>query len=278
LAKKELELVRRRFAGLLLTLLTVGGLFAAYVFFAPHYPRNAYLSGWVFLAVMLFLTFFNFRKKVPFLRMGSVGFWLQVHVYVGIISGALFFVHIGFSWPHGLLNQIIAVIFAIVFVSGVIGLWISRSFPKKLTVAGFETPFERMPHVRTSLRKEAEALVLAGVDGQTSPVIAGFYTDKLGLFFVKHRNLRAHLFSSESPQASHRSQFAEIRRYAKRTELDMLGKLEDLVERKHLLDFQYALQFTLRTWLFAHIPLSYSLLILSVAHIIVVYSFSGSAP
>ncbi len=278
MAKKELELIRRRFAGLLLTILMVGGLFAAYVVFAPLYPRHAYLSGWVFFAVMLFLTFFNFRKKVPFLRMGSVGFWLQVHIYVGIVSGALFMAHIGFSWPHGLLNQIIAVIFAIVFLSGVIGLWISRTFPKWLTVAGFETPFERMPHVRTALRKEAEALVLAGVDNQTSPVIAEFYTDRIGLFFAKPHNLVAHLRRSQSPQASHRSQFAEIRRYAKRTELDMLEKLEGLVEQKHLLDYQYTLQFTLRVWLFAHIPLSYSLLILSVAHIIVVYSFSGSAP
>lgn len=278
MAKKELELVRRRLAGLLITILMVGGLFAAYLFFAPLYPRHAYLSGWVLLAVMLLLTFFNFRKKVPFLRMGSVRFWLQVHIYVGIISGALFFVHISFSWPHGLLNQIIAMFYTIVFVSGIIGLWISRSFPKRLTIAGFETPFERMPHVRTALRKEAEALILAGVDNQTSAVLAEFYTDKIGLFFAKPRNVLPHLFRSQSPQASHRSQFAEIRRYAKRTELDMLDKLEDLVEQKHLLDYQYALQFTLRAWLFAHIPLSYSLLILSVVHIIVVYSFSGSAP
>ncbi len=263
---------------MLLTIFVVGGLFAAYMFFAPLYPRHAYLSGWTFLAVMLFLTFFNFRKKVPFLRMGSVGFWLQVHIYVGIISGALFFVHISFSWPHGLLNQIIAMFFAIVFVSGIIGLWISRSFPKRLTIAGFETPFERMPHVRTSLRKEAETLILAGVDNQTSAVIAEFYTHKIGLFFAKPRNVLQHLLRSQSPQASHRSQFAEIRRYAKRTELDMLDKLEDLVEKKHLLDYQYALQFTLRAWLFSHIPLSYSLIILSVTHIIVVYSFSGSAP
>lgn len=278
MAKKVTELVRRRFSALLLTAFVVAGLFVAYVKFAPEYPRHPYLSGWVLLVVMLFLTFFNLRKKVPFLRMGSVGFWLQVHIYVGIISGALFFVHISFSWPHGLLNQIIAAIFAIVFVSGVLGLWISRAFPKRLTDAGFETPFERMPQARNILRDEAEALVLAGVDGQTSPVIAEFYTDKLGLFFTKPRNLRAHLLRAQSPQAAHRSQFDEIRRYAKRTELDMLGKLQDLVERKHLLDYQYALQYTLRVWLFAHIPLSYSLLILSVAHIIVVYAFSGSAP
>lgn len=278
MAKKVNEIIRRRFAALILTAFVVAGLAAAYVLLAPHYPRHPYLSGWVLLAVMLFLTFFNLRKKVPFLRMGSVGFWLQVHIYVGLISGALFFAHIGFSWPNGLLNQVIAVIFAIVFISGLVGLWISRAFPKRLTDAGFETPFERIPQARNILREQAEALVLAGVDGQTSPVISGFYTEKLGLFFTKPRNLRAHLFRAQSPQATHRSQFDEIRRYAKKSELGLLDTLSDLVERKHLLDYQYALQYTLRVWLFAHIPLSYSLLILSVAHIIVVYSFSGSAP
>jgi len=277
-AKKEIEIIRRRFAGLLLTTLLVAGLVAAYVKFAPFYPRHPYLSGWVLFAVMLFLTLFNLRKKVPFLRMGSVGFWLQVHIYVGIISGALFMAHIGVSWPHGLLNQIIAVCFAIVFITGVLGLWISRAFPKRLTDAGFETPFERIPHVRNKLREEAEALVITGADGQTSPVIAEFYTEQLGLFFTGPENLLAHLRRSQAPQAAHRSQFDEIGRYVKKGEAELLDKLADLVDRKHLLDYQYALQFTLRVWLFAHVPLSYSLLILSVAHIIVVHSFSGSAP
>ena len=172
----------------------------------------------------------------------------------------------------------LAVCFAVVFVTGVLGLWISRAFPRRLTVAGYETPFERIPHARHNLREEAEALVLAGVDGQTSPVIADFYTEKLGMFFTRPCNFRAHLWRSRAPQAAHRSQFDEIQRYAKKAEREMLDKLEDLVERKHMLDYQYALQLTLRLWLFAHIPLSYSLLILSVVHIIIVYSFSGSAP
>ncbi len=271
MAKTEIEIARRRFAGILLTTLLVAGIAVAYVKLAPLYPRHAYLSGWLLFAVMLFLTFFNLRKKVPFLRLGSTSFWLQLHVYVGIFSGPLFMAHIGFSWPHGLLNQFIAACFAIVFLTGIIGLWISRAFPKRLTVAGFETPFERIPHVRNQLRAEAEALVLAGVDGQTSPVIADFYTQKLGLFFAGNRNFRAHLQRSRTPQALHRSQFDEVQRYAKKAERELLDSLADLVERKHLLDFQYALQLTLRVWLFAHIPLSYSLLILSVVHIVVVY-------
>lgn len=166
----------------------------------------------------------------------------------------------------------------IVFVSGIIGLWISREFPKRLTVAGFETPFERIPYIRNQLRKEAEAIVLTGVDGQTSPVIADFYAKNLALFFTKHENFLAHLQRSRTAQAAHLSQFDEIERYAKKKEIDLLNQLSDLVEKKHMLDYQYTLQCSLRVWLFSHIPLTYSLLILSVTHIVIVYSFSGSAP
>ncbi|MEO8615351.1 MAG: hypothetical protein ABI600_09435 [Luteolibacter sp.] len=277
MAEKEIDLTRRRFVSTLMTLLAVIGLLTAYIKYAPLYPHHAYLSGWVLFAAMLFLTFFNLRKRIPFLRVGSASFWMQLHLYVGVFSGALFFVHIGWTWPAGTFHQLLAWCYVIVFVTGVLGLWISRTFPRKLTVAGYETPFERIPHARASLREEAEALVLAGVDGQISPVIAEFYTKKLGVFFTNSCNRWAHLRQSRAPQAAHVSQFDEVRRYAKKGEGEMLEKLRDLVARKHMLDYQYSLQSALRLWLFAHIPLSYALLIFSVLHIILVHAFSGSS-
>lgn len=240
------------------------------------YPRHAYLTGWVLFAVMLFLTFFNLRKRIPFLRVGSASFWMQLHIYVGVFSGALFLAHISGSWPVGAFNQLLAGCYVIVFVTGVLGLWISRAFPRMLTVAGYETPFERIPYARSNLRVEAEALILAGVDGQTSPVIAEFYAKRLGMFFTRTCNRWAHLRQSRAPQVAHISQFDEVQRYAKKGEREMLDKLRDLVAQKHMLDYQYALQSSLRLWLFAHIPLSYSLLIFSVLHIILVHAFSGT--
>ena len=258
------------------TVLWTALLLLAYIKLAPLYPRHAYLTGWVLFAAMLFLTFFNLRKRVPFLRIGSASLWLQLHLYVGIFSGALFFVHISWSWPAGIFHQLLAWCYVIVFVTGVLGLWISRTFPRMLTVAGYETPFERIPFARANLRQEAEALVLAGVDGQTSPVLAEFYTKKLGMFFTKPCNWFAHLRQSRAPLAAHMSQFDEVQRYTRKGEREMLDKLRDLVTRKHMLDYQYSLQSALRLWLFAHIPLSYSLLIFSVLHIILVHAFSSS--
>lgn len=278
MAQKHIDILRRRWAALTVTTLVIAALGYAYVNIAPLYPRHPYLSGWALFAIMLLLTFFNLRKKVPFLRLGSTGLWLQIHIYVGLVSGALFLMHTGFGWPHGWLNQLIALCFIIVFITGVIGLWISREFPRRLTVAGFETPFERMPQVRRQLRQSAESMILQGAEGPASSLIADFYTHKLGLFFTSHENFFAHLQRSRTAQAAHAAQFDEIQRYARKNEQELLKKLAELVEQKHLLDYQYSLQLTLRVWLFAHIPLSYSLLILSIAHIFIVYSFSGSTP
>ena len=269
---------RKISGGLLLTLIASIALVAAWCVFAPAFPRHAYLSGWVLFALMLILTFYNLRKKVPFLRLGTSKFWLRLHICLGIFSGVLFFVHIGWSWPIGTFRQIFAVCFLVVFFSGLLGWWISRAFPKMLTVAGYETPFDRIPHVRSALRKDAEGLVLTGVDGQTSPIIAKFYSEKLGMFFTKPCNWWAHVRRSRAPQAAHASQFDEVERYVKKGERELLDSLRELVAQKHLLDYQYSLQLTLRLWLFIHIPLSYSLLILSVLHIVLVYSFSGAAP
>ena len=267
---------RRISIGAIVSAVMAAGLIAAYLVFAPIYPRHPYLSGWVLFALMLVLTFFNLRKKVPFLRLGSASFWLRMHINLGLFSAVLFLAHMSWSWPGGIFHQLLAGCYVVVFLSGMIGWWMSRSFPKMLTIAGYETPYERIPFARVSLREEAEALVLAGTDGQTSPVTADFYTGKLGMFFAEHRNRWAHLRQSRAPQKAHLSQFSEIERYSTKGDREILAKLKDLVARKHMLDYQYSLQSSLRLWLFVHIPLSYSLLIFSVLHIILVHAFSGA--
>jgi hypothetical protein len=257
-------------------MLLVIALSVSSLWFIPNFPLHAYISGWFLFALMLILTFFNLRKKVPFLRMGKASFWLKMHICLGIFSGALFFVHMGWSWPYGVFHQLIAWCFLIVFISGLVGWWMSRSFPRRLTVAGYETPFERMPDARNNLRKRAEELVLANGDGKTPSLASVRYADLFGTFFTKPCNFWAHLRESRSPQAAHTSQLDEMERYIAKGELNMLAELRDLIAQKHMLDYQYSLQLALRLWLFVHIPLSYALLIFSVVHIILVHSFSAA--
>lgn len=267
---------RKKSAGMVVTMLSAVALAGASFWFIPNFPHHAYISGWALFALMLILTFFNLRKKVPFLRMGKTSFWLKMHICLGIFSGVLFFVHMGWSWPSGLFRQIFAWCFLIVFISGLVGWWMSRTFPRRLTVAGYETPFERMADARNNLRKKAEALVLTNEAGKSPSLASVRYADLFGAFFTKPCNFWAHLVQSRSPQAAHTSQFDEMERYMEKGELKMFAELRDLVAQKHMLDYQHSLQLALRLWLFIHIPLSYSLLIFSVLHIILVHSFSAA--
>ncbi len=43
-------------------------------------------SGWVLLAVMLFLASYNLRKKLTYPPLLTSATWLRLHVYVGVAS------------------------------------------------------------------------------------------------------------------------------------------------------------------------------------------------
>ena len=58
-------------------------------------------------------------------------------------------------------------------------------------------------------------------------------------------------------------------------ERESLERLSDLVCQKDDLDYHHALQATLKGWLFVHIPLTYSLWILVVLHLVLAYAFTG---
>ena len=58
----------------------------------------------------------------------------------------------------------------------------------------------------------------------------------------------------------------------------ILDQLAGLLREKRRLDFHYALQGILKAWLFVHIPFTYSLLIFSIVHLILVFGFSAAAP
>jgi hypothetical protein len=47
------------------------------------------------------------------------------------------------------------------------------------------------------------------------------------------------------------------------------------VREKNALDYQYALQSTLKIWLFVHVPMTYSLLVFAVTHGALVISYTG---
>ncbi len=214
-----------------------------------------HLTGWVLFAFMIALTVFNARKKLPFLPLLSARAWLRFHIGAGLASVAVFFWHTGWSWPVGWFNWMLTALYALVMVSGIVGWVWSRTIPKKLTARGAEVIWEEIPARRAALREQAESLALQ------SPIVGKFYVEHL------------HESWAEAIPKLH-----NLKKYLDEKERALADQLAALVRQNDDLDFHYALQWRLKAWLFVHIPLTYSLLIFSVAHLVIVYAFSGGAP
>jgi hypothetical protein len=239
--------------------------------------RMAYLTGWVLLAAMFVLAAYNGRKKLPFLPLGTSEGWLQFHIYAGFFTVLLFLIHIRFQFPRGWFEGVLAWLYTLVTLSGVLGLVVSRTFPKRLTARGSEVIFERIPVVRRQLRERAEALVLRSVNEGQSTTLADFYTRHLDDFFAGNRNFAAHLLESRLPFTRLQERITDLGRYLNEAERGILLELEGLARQKDGLDYQHAMQLALKLWLFIHLPLTYCLLLWTAVHVVLVYAFSGGA-
>src|SRR6266436_412943 len=239
--------------------------------------RLSFLSGWILFAVILALTFYNGRKKLPFLPLLSSEAWLQFHIYAGLLTGVLFAVHISYRLPSGWFQGTLAALYVLVMLSGFFGLFISRALPKRLTARGGEVLFEQIPAIRRELQDRAEALALKSISEAKSATIADFYSRELKDFFENQGNFGLHLLEVSGPLNRVFNRIKDLNRYLTDQEKLVLEQIAALVRQKDGLDYHYSLQLVLKTWLFVHIPLTYSLLLFTLVHIILVFAFSGGA-
>ena len=267
----------QRTVGIILLLALSLATLTAYARYAPEFPRLSYFSGALLFAVMLILALYNGRKKLPFLPLGTSEGWLQFHIYAGFFTVVLFLAHVRFRLPAGRFEVILFWLYVLVTVSGIFGLFVSRSIPKLLTTRGGEVLFERIPAIRRSLQDQAETLALKSMPEAHSTTIADFYTRHLQDFFEGPRNLTLHVLEVRRPLNVLQNKITDLHRYLNARERETLDKIAQLVRQKDGLDYHQALQLLLRGWLFIHIPLTYSLLLFSVVHIVLVYAFSGGA-
>lgn len=250
---------------------------AAYFRYAPVYPRLSYLSGAVLFTLMVILTLFNGRKKLPFLPLGTAEGWLQFHIYAGFLTVILFAVHINFRPPTGWFETVLAWLYILVTASGIFGLVVTRSIPKRLTTRGGEVLFERIPAIRHHLQEQVETLALKTMPEVRSTTVADFYVRYLQEFFGGPRNLYLHAMEVRRPLNLLQNKIADLNRYLSESERQTMDKIAVLVRQKDGLDYHLSLQLLLRGWLFVHIPLTYSLMLFSLVHIVLVYAFSGGA-
>ena len=241
----------------------------------PAHPHMAYLTGWALLALVLFLTAYNARKKLAFLPLLSSQTWLRAHSWIGMLAALVFVMHLRGRVPTGAFEGVLAALFLGVTLSGIAGWWLSRVLPRRLSSAGGEVPYERIPVILRDLRQRAEALVVSGIPSAGATTLADFYAARLRGFFAGSANLGPHLFGSTRAVNTLLADLGGVERYLNASERKAAQDLAALVRQKDALDLHRTTQLVLKGWLFVHIPLTYGLLVFIAAHLVIVYSFSG---
>jgi hypothetical protein len=105
--------------------------------------------------------------------------------------------------------------------------------------------------------------------------IRDLYAMHLRDFFQGQRNFAAHLIGSQRPLKRLTDEIDNLSRYVDQPSQEKLAAIRNLVVEKDRLDFARVNLGLTKGWLFVHVPVTYSLVVLSVLHIVVIYAFSS---
>ncbi len=238
----------------------------------PH----AFYTGLVLLGFVLLLTLFNARKKLPFLPLLKASHWLQFHIYAGLLSIFLYGLHTDFRIPTGNLEIALALLFAVVSLSGVVGLFISRYLPRLMARSGEPLTFEQIPAFETRLRREVEDLIEITEKKTGASALSDAYINQLSGYFQPRSVVRFFLGNPNRFRARAMADLENSARYTSEDERSAVEELKGFIDTKYNLDLQKCSQTLLRYWLFIHIPFTYSMLVVALTHAWIAFNYTAS--
>jgi hypothetical protein len=257
-------------------------------------------------AGLLFLYLFAFalRKKPGlsfFFRRRPTKYWLAQHVWLGLLTVPLVGLHSGLltRWG-GTLTIALLVVYLIVFVSGVWGLWMQQRLPRRLLQEiPDETIRSQIPVLLRELRNDAELLVLATCGPQDpAKALAILETNRsrihasragkgTGLLHVLpraplpdteplrhyfHEVIDPYLCSEPTSRSRLRvrarleKDFRDLRLKVNPEAHAVVDALKDLCERRRQFDEQVRLHGWLHGWILVHLAFSTALIVLLLWH------------
>jgi hypothetical protein len=268
--------------GLLIAAIS-GGLFWLVWIYGNGLRDPRYLDGWVLAGGMSLQLYFHVAQKRARLSPKSAMRWRKIHIFVGYLLIAAFILHSDFSLPDTGFEWALWAGFVLVALSGIFGIYLSWSLQAKRRIEE-GVSYDRIPTRRAELARDVHAAV-AETDPATAAIalpapaydtwIMGLYTDHLRDFFLGQRNITAHLIGSQRPLKRLTDEIDNLSRYVDQQSQEKLATIKDLVVEKDRLDFTRVYLGLTKAWLFVHVPVTYSLIVLTVLHVVVVYAYSS---
>ncbi|MCH9675658.1 MAG: hypothetical protein K0U93_29745 [Gammaproteobacteria bacterium] len=228
------------------------------------------LTGYALFAVICFLGLYHTRKRFSGSKLMSAEHWASAHVVGGLLSLALFWLHIGTLWPTGFYEILLGLAFYAVTAVGIVGYALQKFLPRRLSLSGSEIIFERIPTELHRLRTQAEAIVLDCAQTNGSDTLARHYSETMAWYFNRPRFRIGHLVGSQLATFWIDQNYETVKRYLNESERASLDALRAVALRKAGIDLQYALQLVLRAWPLVHVPIAVALFTLMVWHLVLV--------
>jgi hypothetical protein len=267
---------------LLLAALSFGFLWLVQIY-ANGLRDPRYLDGWVLTGGMVLQLFFHIAVKVARVSPKSAARWRKLHIFVGYLLIAAFLAHSDFSLPDTAFEWALWIGFVLVMLSGIFGTYLAWSLDAKGRVAE-GVSHDRIPALRDELAEKVRAAVAEIDDFSAQFALPGLphdawiedlYNAHLNAFFSGPRNFSAHLVGSQRPLKRLTGEIDKLSSYVDQKGRDRLVAIKSLVVEKDRLDFAQVYLGLTRGWQLVHVPVTYALVVLTVAHIIVAYSFSS---
>jgi len=215
------------------------------------------------ITAVFFLSLYIIRKNIYRYRLGSTQTWLQAHIYIGIISLVLIFVHSGFNIT-GTFSIFLLVLFLLVIISGIIGSLIYNITPLSLTKYGRDVkPKDEVVNIMENYLKEADRLV-----SNTSDEFREIYQKRIRPFFQSKRTKWGYLFMEEKELIDKRRKMVEsCKNMVPGQDIYDLNILSSILVEKAKLSFMWAKTKMQGAWLNFHVPLTSAMLAAAVIHI-----------
>jgi hypothetical protein len=270
----------------LFPIVAIAGLTAVLFWFIGIYQSSLrdprYLDGWLLAGGMSLQLFFHVGIKSGF-SPRAVKLWRSFHIFLGYVLIAAFVSHCDVSWPDTAFEWALWTGFVAVTSSGVAGTYFAWSMRTKLRVDS-TLSFERIPIRRAELERDVQAAIMAEDPAHTalglpSPPyeawIADLYANQLRAFFKGPRHTFAHFAGSQRHLKQIIDEIDEVSRYVDARSREKLGVIKTLVIEKDGLDFAHVHLGLSRGLMFVHVPITYALVVLTVAHVVIAYSFTS---
>ena len=232
-------------------------------------------SGWTLLGCVGVLLALGIRKRLPMLPLIPVRIWTRIHIYTGLFSLIVYATHVPVIIASGFFESTLSLLFLGVSLSGIYGVWISRTGAKRLTAVPGEYRFEQFGWHRKKIAERAWSILDRAGDSQDLPVLAAFYQRKLQGFFTGRPSFAYVLVPTGGRRRRLLSELNDLDRYLAPSLKQASGKLAGLIRTRDDLDFHYATQLRMRLWLAIHLAMTSATMGFIVVHVLMALQFRG---